>query len=67
MRKFVARMVLDEHQPVTLKIIRCAEIAGQEGEEKEKEELLDIAEKCLEVEKLLLIHLPKEQLKKNGC
>ena len=56
MMPFLARQLFDLQQSVIDKALRCA-IA--ENNQKRKEELMAIVNKAIEVEKLLIIHIPK--------
>lgn len=60
MMPFIAKQIIAKQQEVTSIVLRYAEKAKIEGDDKYKEEFLTVAGKCVEVEKSLLIHIPRD-------
>ena len=56
MRVFVARILFDLQQEV---VEKCLFFAEKEDDQRKKDELLDAAKKAVEMEKVFLVHIPR--------
>jgi len=57
MKVFIARILFDLQQEV---VEKCLSLAEQEDDQRQRDELIDAAKKAMEVEKLFLVHIPRD-------